>query len=179
VEYICEHLHDSYYADLYKLVSDSLEQSDFDKSKIPIGGNTQAPFGSFANGSFPPYLGRMVPVSLAKYGQFSWEVRAPFQIAALRWVLRGLIKSGHIGEVEPMEQDNMSSGVIMTNHVYYTDSNLQPFEVLDAKELARRRKVNNEEDVSSEDEVELSEYEKMRAERVARNAERLKSLGLA
>ena len=179
VEYLCERLHDSYYADIYKIVSGSLEQSDFVKSNGQEEEKMDGPLGSFANGSFPPFLGRMVPVSMAKHGKFSWEIRAPFQIPALRWVIRGLIQSGHVGEVEPLEQDNMSSGVIMTNHVYYTDSTLQPFEVLDTKELARRRRANNEDAASSEDEVELSEYEKLRAERVARNTERLKALGLA
>jgi hypothetical protein len=44
--------------------------------------------------------------------------------------------------------------------------------------FARRLRANNEEAASSEDEAELSAYEKLRAERVARNAERLKALGL-
>jgi hypothetical protein len=34
-------------------------------------------------------------------------------------------------------------------------------------------------DDESEEDIELSEYETLRAERVARNAERLKALGLA
>ena len=179
VEYLCERLHDSYYADVYKTVSVSLEQSDLNTMNAEVQGKLEGPLGSFANGSFPPFLGRMIPHSMAKHGKFSWEIRAPFQIPALRWVIRGLIKSGHLGEVEPLEQENLSSGVIMTNHVYYTDNSLQPFEILDSKELARRRRANNEQAASSEDEIELSEYEKLRAERVARNAERLKALGLA
>ena len=179
VEYLCERLHDSYYADIYKNISASLEQSDLSMMNGEVKEKLEGPLGSFANGSFPPFLGRMIPHSMAKHGKFSWEIRAPFQIQALRWVIRGLIKSGHLGEVEPLEQENLSSGVIMTNHVYYTDSSLQPFEILDSKELARRRRANNEQAASSEDEIELSEYEKLRAERVARNAERLKALGLA
>ena len=47
------------------------------------------------------------------------------------------------------------------------------FETLDG----RRKKVQNEEK-EEEEEVELSAYEKMRLERVARNKERLKALGL-
>ena len=182
VECLCERLHESFYANLHKEFVESLEQAGGtndgnggDKSKK----DDELPIGSFSYGSFPPFLGRMVPVSLAKHGKFSWEIRAPFQVPALRWVIRGLIQSGHIGELEPLEQESMASGVIMANHVYYTDNSLQPFEVLDSKELARRRRANNEEAESSEDEVELSAYEKLRAERVARNTERLKALGLA
>ncbi|CAB9517184.1 Bromodomain-containing protein 2 [Seminavis robusta] len=182
IEYICERLHDTYYAKLYMELGASLEQStaaDSGDGKAKSDKSDMPAFGSFADGSFPPFLGRMVPVSLAKHSKFAWEIRGSFQIVALRWIIRGLIASGHLGQLEPMEQESLSSGVIMTNHVYYTDNSLEPFAVLDSKELARRRRANNEEAESSEDEVELSAYEKLRAERVARNAERLKALGLA
>ena len=39
--------------------------------------------------------------------------------------------------------------------------------------------TDEDEDSESDEDIELSEYEKLRAERVARNAERLKALGLA
>jgi hypothetical protein len=45
--------------------------------------------------------------------------------------------------------------------------------------MQRRRRGNIPREEESEEEVEMSEYEKLRAERVARNAERLKALGLA
>ena len=74
---------------------------------------------------------------------------------------------------------NQSPGVIIPNHVYCYDSTLKPFEQLDVKELQREKRANQGAGASeSEDEVELSEYEKLRAERVARNNERLKMLGL-
>jgi hypothetical protein len=65
--------------------------------------------------------------------------------------------------------------------VYYIDETLQPFETLNLKEISRRKRANDvlDQASSANDEVELSAYEKARAERVARNAERLQSLGLA
>ena len=59
-----------------------------------------------------------------------------------------------------------------------------PFEVLDVKEMQRRKRAEalTEKEQKEEEEreaVELSAYEKMRADRVARNKERLKLLGLA
>jgi hypothetical protein len=72
----------------------------------------------------------------------------------------------------------MSSGVIITNDVYYWDAQLEPFEVLNLRELQRRKRANIADEEASEEDIELSEYEKLRAERVARNAERLKALGL-
>ena len=98
-------------------------------------------------------------------------------ISALRWIMRGLIKSGHVTDLEPLATD-VSSGVIMTNDIYYWDANLHPFETLDLKELQRKKRANKDLDEESEEDIEMSEYEKMRAERVARNAERLKALGL-
>ena len=164
VEVQREKLHEEHYAKLYQIYSNLLSSQDESSS-----------FGLYTNGSFPPYLGRIVP--LANSMEASWEIRAPFVIPALRWVMRGLIKSGHVTDLEPLATD-VSSGVIMTNDIYYWDANLHPFETLDLKELQRKKRANKDLDEESEEDIEMSEYEKMRAERVARNAERLKALGL-
>ena len=165
-----ERQHEDFYAKLYQKYSNFLVQS-------PAAANGgSACFGSYAQGSFPPYLGRVVPIS--GWSEISWEIRLPFVIPALRWVLRGLIHSGHVTAIENLDA-SVGSGVIMTNDVYYWDSDLKPLEVLDSKELQRRKRANKSDDEDSESDVEMSEYEKLRAERVARNAERLKALGLA
>ena len=165
VELQNEKRHEEYYSKLYQAYSNLFAPEEESES-----------YGLFSNGSFPPYLGRIVPVS--EQGDVSWEIRAPFVVPALRWVLRGLIQSGHLTSLEPMTTD-LSSGVILTNDIYYWDSSLQPFEVLDLKELQRKKRADREADEESEEDIELSEYERLRAERVARNAERLKALGLA
>ncbi len=70
----------------------------------------------------------------------------------------------------------------MPSHQYYFHTDMYPpYDALDEKEILRKRRQNAAaaEESSSEEEVELSEYEKARAERVARNAERLRALGLA
>ena len=164
VEIQKEKRHEDYYSKLYQTYSKLLASSEEVSS-----------FGTYANGSFPPYCGRVVPISEK---EMSWEIRAPFVVPALRWVLRGLIRSDHLTSVEPMTTD-LISGVIMTNDIYFWDNALQPFEVLDQKELQRKKRANKESDDESEEDIELSEYERLRAERVARNAERLKALGLA
>jgi hypothetical protein len=129
----------------------------------------------FANTSFPPYLGRVVPATLDGVGT-RWEIRSEYVVPALRWVIRGLVQSGHLAELEPLTTEApLTSGVIMTNDVYYDDPASHPFDLLEI----RRKKKGEGADESSEDEIELSEYEKLRAERVSRNAERLRSLGLA
>jgi hypothetical protein len=70
--------------------------------------------------------------------------------------------------------------VILTNGIYFTDASQRPFDELDVKEMQRRKRANTAgEESESEEEFEMSEYEKLRAQRVARNAERLKALGLA
>eukprot|EP00957_Ditylum_brightwellii_P082866 6299937-Ditylum_brightwellii.AAC.2 len=106
--------------------------------------------------------------------------------------MRGLVRSGHLGELESftgaMNDPNItlsggsSGGSVILNHAYYWNENLVPFDVLDLKEMQRRKrleKAGDAESSSEEEEVELSAYEKMRAERVERNKERLKALGLA
>jgi len=163
VEILREKRHEDYYSKLYQRYEKELTA-------------TTGAYGSFVNGSFPPYLGR-VTASKNQHG-WLWEIRAPFAVPALRWVIRGLINSGHLTAVEPMTSD-MNSGIIITNDIYYWDPTLQPFELLDVRELQRKKRADNAEEEESEDDFEMSEYEKLRAARVARNAERLKALGLA
>jgi hypothetical protein len=153
-----EALHEVYFAKLYQQLSKFLQPNES---------------GSYVNGSFPPFLGRVFPtVALDREMAVTWEIRTPYVIPAIRWVLRGLIHSGHLTELDV--------GVILTNDIYWTDVLQQPFDELDVKEMQRRKRANNAGDEEeSEEEFEMSEYEKMRAERVARNAERLKALGLA
>jgi len=165
-----ERLHDDHYAKLYQLYS----------SSVVLNHDGDEAWGMYANGSFPPYMGRVI----APYndsGFTTWEIRNPFIVPAVRWVIRGLIESGHLTAVEPVTADAfLSSGVVVTNDIYYWDASLQPFEVLDLKGLQRRKRAGAtaaQEDSDSDD-VEMSAYERMRAERVARNAERLKLLGL-
>ncbi|KAI2490556.1 bromodomain-containing protein [Fragilaria crotonensis] len=161
IEGLLEQLHEAYYAKLYQ---------QFSKLLNSASGN-----GMFANASFPPYLGRVVPATLDGVGT-RWEIRSEYVVPALRWVIRGLVQSGHLAELEPLTTEApLTSGVIMTNDVYYHDPASRPFDLLEI----RRKKKGEGADESSEDEIELSEYEKLRAERVSRNAERLRSLGLA
>ncbi|GKZ01312.1 hypothetical protein MPSEU_001082200 [Mayamaea pseudoterrestris] len=162
VEHICEKVHEAIFANAYR---------DCAKELI-----SDSDIGLFADDSFPPYLGRVIPVNDG--GDGIWEIRSPLLAPALRWVIRGLIHSGHLGEVEPITMDSLSSGSIICNHAYFVDDR-QPFDVIDIKELQRRKRAGQETNEHAEEEIELSEYEKLRAERVARNADRLKALGLA
>lgn len=160
-----EKQHEELYAKMYQ---------QYDNVLVPADGDSS--FGIYSANAFPPYLGRVVPVD--GNAEVSWEIRPPFVIPALRWVLRGLIESEHLTAIDKMTSD-FSSGVILTNDAYYVDEKQKPFELLDLKELQRRKRADKAEDEESEEDIELSEYEKLRAERVARNAERLKALGLA
>jgi len=162
VESLFEEVHEEYYAKLYQLLGKYLK--------------FESNFGSFSNNSFPPYLGRVVPASLDS-GDCSWEIRSEYVVPALRWVIRGLVNSGHLTSLEALSLDSpLTSGVIITSDIYYHDSSQSPFDVL---EVRRKKKDDGGANDSSEDEIELSQYEKLRADRVARNAERLKMLGLA
>jgi hypothetical protein len=184
VEGVRETLHEQFYARLYRQHSPNAMILDSE-------------LGKYAEGSFPPYLGRVFEGS---DGGVVWEIREQYVIPALRWVLRGLVRSGHLAEVdgslsEGIAADNdiaitgpragvaftFGSGIVVPNHEYYINNTFEPFELLDEKEIMRKRRAQAgaEEADSSDEEVELSAYEKMRAERVARNAERLKLLGLA
>jgi hypothetical protein len=169
VELARERLHESHFAKIYQAVykSTTVKQSSTD------------PVGVYPNGFFPPYLGRVVPLMspYASTEKSVWEIREQFVVPALKWVIRGLIHSEHLTEVEPL--DSANGGVIIPNHLYYIDENQTPFDTLNTKELTRRKRADAGGEESSEEEVELSEYEKARAERVARNKERLQALGLA
>jgi hypothetical protein len=153
-----EALHEEYYSVLYQRLFKRLQSTDG--------------YGTFANNLFPPFLGRVIPcVEPTDSTEVAWEIRSAYVIPAIRWVLRGLVQSGHFSEIEP--------GVILANNVYSLKEGEHPFDVLDLKEVQRRKRATIEEQETSEEEIEMSEYEKLRAERVARNAERLKALGLA
>ena len=179
-EGILETIHEAHYARLYR------DQS-------PNALILENDLGKYANGSFPPYLGRVVPNDGDE--SIVWEIREQYLIPALRWVLRGLVQSGHLSEVEgtlsdgtleeaPARSSPYGVGVVVPSHEYYypnNDNSHPPFDVLDEKEISRKRRQDAAaaEESSSEEEVELSAYEQARAERVARNAERLRALGLA
>ena len=177
VEIIREKMHEDVYARLYKnkasravsLFADGFNENDGDEEPGACG--------MYQKGYFPPYLGSIIPTGTSP-GDVSWEIRSSFVVPAIRWVIRGLIESGHLSATEPV---GSAGGVVVANHVYYHSKELNPFEILDQKELLRRKRSNIdvEGDGSDDDDVELSSYEKARAERVARNAERLKALGLA
>jgi hypothetical protein len=160
-----------------------------------VGGD----LGLCAGQSFPPYLGRIVPTSTGVSKSLggsrgnpidatnvTWEIREPYASAAIRWVVRGLIKSGHLAEIEAMDGKYVPnsntyderSGAVIANNAYYKEDSATPFEVLDIKDMLRKKKaeMKGEEEESSEEEVELSEYEQMRAARVARNQERFVEL---
>jgi hypothetical protein len=174
--------------------------------------------GTYAGGSFPPYLGRVISSSpLSSDGEVDgggggsssnssssivWEIREQNLVPALRWIMRGLVRSGHLDEVDGSLSEGaledaasrssiaaFGSGIVVPNHEYYyisnTDENVRPFDVLDEKEILRKRRQSAAAADGSggaaamDEKVELSEYEQMRAARVARNADRLKALGLA
>lgn len=186
-EGVQETIHERFYARLYR---------DHSPNALILDSGV----GKYVNGSFPPYLGRVLPVSGAgeEGGATLWEIREQYLVPALRWVLRGLVRSGHLEEMDGSLSEGIledaparasfGAGVVVPSHEYYynrggTSSSFSPFDVLDEKEILRRRRqdaaAGASGDISSEEEVELSAYEQMRAARVARNAERLKALGLA
>jgi hypothetical protein len=162
IESLLEQAHEKYYAKLHQQMHKHL------------GSNSRN--GLFANASFPPYLGRVRPSCLDGV-EPTWEIRSEYVVPAVRWVIRGLLQSGHLTELEPLTVESpFTSGVIMTSDIYFHDPANNGFHLL---EIRRKKKEGGANDESSEDEIELSEYEKLRAERVARNADRLKILGLA
>merc|ERR1712238_562651 len=191
VEIVREKRHEGYYSKLYQRYEKDLSSYD-DNNK----GKQKQQFAIYTNSSFPPYLGSVIPSSNNGHGS-SWEIRPPFAVPALRWVICGLINSGHLSATEPLTGQNygesgrssidVTAGMIVTNDIYYfdpsssTSSDNKPFEILDTRVLQRKKRAGDNADGEddSEDDFEMSEYEKLRAERVARNADRLKSLGLA
>lgn len=173
VEEMRQILHEEYYAKLfYKYCSASNTSNPVVMESMSDEGT-----GIFTDSSFPPFLGRVVPNVSDDTDQVTWEINPEFIVPAIRWVLRGLVASGHIIE---WEQNSLSSydneSLLLINHVYFYNGNKCPYEV-----LVKRKKAMQamEEEEESEEEVEMSAYEKMRAERVARNKEKLKALGLA
>ncbi len=168
-----EERHEEYYAKMYYKLF--VESSSKGTSLVePI---------MFANSSFPPYLGRVVPTGCTGNDEechqvgpgLKWEIRSPFVMPALQWIMRGLIHSGHLSKLSSSDE------LYVVNHAYYYDAHVPLFDVLDVKEIQkqqRQQRNNEQEEEEEEEEVELSAYEKMRAERVQRNKERLKALGL-
>ena len=175
IETISETLHEEFFAQLYYKFF-SLGASDPALLESVLGDD----IGVFTDGSFPPYLGRVVPtVHPSTPMSCTWEIRSQFVVPALRWVLRGLVLSDHISEWEPNSLSSYETeSILLPNHSYFKETKKPLFEILDP----RRKKVgpiDDDEKVEEDVDIELSEYEKMRAERVARNKERLKLLGLA
>lgn len=176
VELFRERLHEQFFAKLYHSLSKNIVANTEANAD---GGSNSSFVGIFSEESFPPFLGRVTPVASPSFkGEATWEIRTPNIIPAIRWIIRGLISSGHFAEIEPLTADSLQSGVILPNNVYYIDPRVEPFDMLN-QEIQRRKRVNQESESSEEEEVELSEYEKQRAERMARNAQLLKSLGLS
>ena len=179
IEATREKLHEEFFAKLYyKHCSNNSSKKMFAESSSEKG------HGLFTNDSFPPYLGRIVPSNerFLDGDKVQWQIRPQYVLPALRWVLRGLVESGHLVEWDPSALENIDmQASVMTNHIYFKNKSMTPYEVLDVKEMQRRKRIENEkeEEEQAAEPVEMSAYEKMRAERVARNAERLKLLGLA
>jgi ribosomal protein L36 len=172
LEQLLETLHENHFAKMFQQLQKHVKPSSDDL------------FGVFSDGSFPPYLGRLTPqyldskVSEKRECPVNWEIRDTYLVPALRWIIRGLIRSEHLSEQEPIDSAT-EAGSILPNFVYYYNPNLQPFEVIDGRESTKKKRpTNGDANGVIDDDVKLSEYEKMRAERVARNAERLKLLGL-
>jgi hypothetical protein len=167
-----EILHEEHYAKLY------YKYCSTNNSTIPIVFDTVSKegFGVYSDSSFPPFLGRLVPNRNPSCDDATWEIRPDFAVPALRWVLRGLVASGHLAEWEDFSLSSYENeAILLTNHAYYYNETKVPYEVLEPK----RKKANATGEGEEVEEIELSDYEKMRAERVARNKEKLKALGLA
>jgi hypothetical protein len=149
--------------------------SIFDKETLAATSSSSFP-NIFHKDVFPPYLGRVCPTT----GR--WEIRTSCLYPALRWVIQGLIYSGHLGaEFGRNFPDEGSpsldqSHVFVSNAYYYNKAQRRPFDLLRPPPKNKSNQAAEEEE--SEEEVELSEYEKARLDRVARNQERLKLLGL-
>jgi hypothetical protein len=89
-----------------------------------------------------------------------------------------MIHSGYLGCDDGTTANNLTSFTPLTssNAYYWNKSSIIPFDI---EEVVKKRQSKVAESESEEEEVELSEYEKARLERVARNQERLRQLGLA
>ena len=170
-EGVQEMIHECFYAKLYR-------------EQLPNALLVESGIGKF---------GRVLPSSPSDgegEDAIVWEIREQFLIPALRWVLRGLVRSGHLDEVDYSLSEGVlddaptrtyfGAGIVTPSHEYYYNQTFSPFDVLDEKEIMRKRRQGATADAAppTQEAVELSEYEQMRAARVARNAERLKALGL-
>ena len=184
VEELCEGLHENYFAKVFNETANEwmVSETNFPKSLC----------GLFADNSFPPYLGRIF--------QGSWEIRPPFIAPALRWIIRGLIQSGHLSEMDPMTlYPTLSTGsntlvggiasapvlepakgTVTISNSYYWNHTLRPFDIVEQKKVKVKSKneIMEEEERKKDEERELSEYEQDRARRIARNQEKLRMLGL-
>jgi len=119
----------------------------------------------YKNGAFPPYLGHVV--------NGRWQIRNALPV--LQWILKGLIASGHVSDLRSSPEEEM---MLLVHQAYYIDASIEPFAVINLREVTRRKKAEAEEKQAAEEEdVELSEYEQRRLERVKKNEERLKALG--
>jgi hypothetical protein len=197
VEILREQLHELHFAKLFQSSGKALSQKQYNVNDID--GDEQSFYAEYADGTFPPYLGRVVPmVPIINKNSpdvvvpnVQWEIREPFIVPALRWIIRGLLHTDHLVQSSdgglsgnPLRESLLSQNenlLLFPNHVYYIDEKETPYNILDTKELARRKKQRNtkaNEDNDSDDDIEMSEYEKARAERMARNKERLAALGL-
>ena len=200
VELLRERLHESYFAKLYQSDGKKLMEQQNLNENMAVNDEAMSSFlAEYADGSFPPYLGRVVPmIPLSKEStlevkpHIQWEIREPYIVPALRWVIRGLLNTEHLVQISdsgsvgnPLRESILSQNenvLLFPNHIYYIDESSDPFDILDVKELARRKKQKNtksNDDDDSDDDIEMSEYEKARAERMARNKDRLVALGLA
>ena len=128
--------------------------------------------------AWPPYLGR---IGQNDTGGMVWEIRKDLAQQALLHVLRGLVQSQHIFEVSPISNPKEEGMVCVAN--YYLPG--VPYSVYPKIDRRKRLKLEGASasgpvgGESSDEEEEMTEYEKARAEKMARNKAFLQSLGLA
>jgi len=128
-------------------------------------------YGSFHKHIFPPYLGRVCPKTC------KWEIRSQSLQEAVRWVIQGLLQSGHLGG--DIDGISTSTSITISNAYYASYKVVRPLDVVETLNRKSGGKNNKDEDiVEEENDIEISAYEAARRERVARNQERLKALGL-
>ena len=128
---------------------------------------------------WPPYLGR---IGQNDTGGMVWEIRKELAQQALLHVLRGLVQSQHIFEVSPISKPKEEGMVCVAN--YYLPG--IPYSVYPKIDRRKRLKLEGasapgggEGSDAAEEEEEMTEYEKVRADKMARNQAFLQSLGLA
>jgi len=182
VEMIREAIHENY-AEMYSAyvkhseivsIKSSSTSNVEEGSAVTSKSNADAikPNKFYNKGIFPPFLGSISPLT------GKWEIRSHLVLPALLWVVRGMIHSGYLGCDDGTTANNLTSFTPLTlsNAYYWNKSSIIPFDIEEAVKKQQSKVVESE---SEEEEVELSEYEKARLERVARNQERLRQLGLA